>query len=240
MASKTTKPLYELQVRTSLRLPGPACLATSIGHRTATCLAAFLTPTRACTLQARSCREENSCSGSLDRMLRQTLHAHLPSDAWMKCRNKGYLSISAGTPLGPSQPLLVSDFKSQEDLISAAAVSSFIPLWSGSRFTMNFRVSNSSIELFNGLISTIAWLAFCPYRRTPCCITHSSHNHSTSCIENTHCLHLHHNVWLAASLPCRAWRHLMVATACSSHAHQMYSTAFASAAKTLPGHKAVA
>jgi hypothetical protein len=73
-------------------------------------------------------------------MLRKTLQTHLPSDAWMKCRNKGYLSISAGTPLGPSQPLLVTDFTSQDDLITAAAVSSFIPLWSGSRFTMNFRV----------------------------------------------------------------------------------------------------
>jgi hypothetical protein len=97
-------------------------------------MAAFQQP------QAKACREDNSCSGSLDRMLRKTLQAHLPPDAWLKCRNKGYLSISAGTPLGPSQPLLVTDFTSQDDLISAAAVSSFIPLWSGSRFTMNFRV----------------------------------------------------------------------------------------------------
>ncbi|WIA18357.1 hypothetical protein OEZ85_009822 [Tetradesmus obliquus] len=95
---------------------------------------------------AKACREENSCSGSLDRMLRKTLQAHLPPDAWMKCRNKGYLSISAGNPLGPSNPLLVTDFKSQDDLISAAAVSSFIPLWSGSRITTYFR----GMEAFDG------------------------------------------------------------------------------------------
>lgn len=49
------------------------------------------------------------------------------------------LSLCAGTPIGDSQPLLVTDFRSQDDFITAAITSSFIPLWSGSGLFRLFR-----------------------------------------------------------------------------------------------------
>lgn len=96
--------------------------------------------------QAKACRTENSCSGNLDRELKGLLQSYLPQNAWEQCRNKGYISISAGSPLGPNQALLVTDFQSQDDLISAATASSFIPLWSASSLTKGFR----GFEVFDG------------------------------------------------------------------------------------------
>lgn len=76
----------------------------------------------------------------------------------------------AGTPISDPEPMLVTNFKSQEDLITAAATSSFIPLWSGGGLFRLFR----GLPAFDG-----GWT-----QRQPCppgvkyCIRISSRNPS--------------------------------------------------------------
>ena len=62
---------------------------------------------------------------SVTRLLRGQLAVQAAPDSYRRCSGKTFLAM---TPLGASSPELVSDFSSNEDLVSAALASSHLPL----------------------------------------------------------------------------------------------------------------
>lgn len=79
-----------------------------------------------------ACRRKHNCERSLDDVLQTTLRRHLPADAYKRCSGTAFLSITEDKfPSRHPKNILVSRFSSNQDLLQAAAASSYIPVWSG-------------------------------------------------------------------------------------------------------------
>ena len=70
-------------------------------------------------------------------MLRDFLEAHLPPDAADRARGRVHVAVTAALPR--PRPVLVSDFESREDLISALLTSCHIPFWMDGKWARDFR-----------------------------------------------------------------------------------------------------
>lgn len=96
------------------------------------------------------CRQRANCQTSLDRVVRETFEKAIPPDAYERCTDVGYVSITSGKfPSMPAENMLVSAYSSNKEVIDAAAATSYIPLWSGRNTTTRFRGRESYDGFFS-------------------------------------------------------------------------------------------
>jgi len=98
------------------------------------------------------CRTKGNCQGTLGSMVATAIPGFLPADAYKRCSQKSYMSITVGRfpPPKPVPGILVADFTSNQDLAAAGAASSFIPMWSGrGQTTTTFR----GMQAYDGFFS---------------------------------------------------------------------------------------
>jgi hypothetical protein len=79
----------------------------------------------------------NGTPGRLGPALRALLEKHLPPDAHLRCRGNTFVAVTRVVPVW--RPMLVSDFRSREDLIEALMASAHIPLYLDGRWATRFR-----------------------------------------------------------------------------------------------------
>ena len=98
-----------------------------------------------CQMLMKECRE-NGTRGRLGIVLEEFLKDTLPLDAHERCSGRTYIGVTqtqVSLPLrsieGALKPVLVSQFSSRDDLISALMTSCHIPLWLDGRLTTDFR-----------------------------------------------------------------------------------------------------
>eukprot|EP00877_Chromochloris_zofingiensis_P005242 jgi/Chrzof1/14719/Cz09g13100.t1 len=96
------------------------------------------------------CRQHNFCVGILDKQLRQSLVAQYPSDAYQKCQQKAFVGISSVHPGQKPQPLVLTNFASNKQLVNAVAASSYVPIWSGPDLAVYY---NDTIRAIDGSIT---------------------------------------------------------------------------------------
>eukprot|EP00775_Hariotina_reticulata_P008759 gene8759-8938_t len=81
---------------------------------------------------AKYCRDNNNCQNKLDQAVRVQVKKLLSPNAYQRCSGTNFISITQGRfPSKNAKNLLVSQFKSNQELVDAVAASSYIPLWSG-------------------------------------------------------------------------------------------------------------
>lgn len=96
------------------------------------------------------CRRRANCQTTLDRGVRALFKKSIPPDAYKRCSGVAYVSITSDKfPTIGADNVLVSDFKSNEELVDAAAATSYIPLWSGRDLTTKFK----GVDAYDGFFS---------------------------------------------------------------------------------------
>lgn len=93
-----------------------------------------------CAKLAEDCRT-NGTRGRLGLVLEKFLEELLPEDIHERCNNRAFVAVSRVWPR--PTPVLVSEYTSRDDLISALMTSCHVPLWFDSRPWTTFRGSAS-------------------------------------------------------------------------------------------------
>lgn len=148
--------VYEVLRALGVLTPDTRVAGTSSGALIATSHCSGLAPQKMVNdamILIRTCRR-TTCIGTLDSELRATTAVAFPPNAWQACRGRSWICMSqpGGSPAAPAEPLLVSDYNSQDELLSAAAASSFIPFVSAPALATTFRgtrVNDGGFSLFN-------------------------------------------------------------------------------------------
>eukprot|EP00803_Ostreobium_quekettii_P003633 evm.model.scf_117.10 EVM.evm.TU.scf_117.10 scf_117:67707-77145(+) len=82
------------------------------------------------------CRE-NGTGGRLKDVLSKVLHDMLPDDCHLRCSGKAYIAVTKVYPKWKG--ILIKDFHSRDDMISAMLTSCHIPWWFDTTFVTDFR-----------------------------------------------------------------------------------------------------
>ena len=76
---------------------------------------------------AAKCRANNNCMWTLDAEVKSLVRSMLPPTAYKNATDHGYITISVPTANGSINPMTVSKFKDNEDLVGAIAAGTYIP-----------------------------------------------------------------------------------------------------------------
>ncbi|KAI8473192.1 MAG: hypothetical protein J3K34DRAFT_519202 [Monoraphidium minutum] len=80
---------------------------------------------------AEACRRERQCYHTLDAAVRRQLSETLPTDVAARCGGTGFVAVTRVAADGPDLPVVLGrDYIDRNDVIEAAAASSFLPFWS--------------------------------------------------------------------------------------------------------------
>jgi hypothetical protein len=81
---------------------------------------------------AKYCRDNSNCQNKLDQAVRVQVKKLLSPNAYQRCSGTNFVSMTQGKfPSSKAKNLLVSNYKSNQELVDAVAASCYIPLWSG-------------------------------------------------------------------------------------------------------------
>jgi hypothetical protein len=76
---------------------------------------------------AAKCRKNNNCMWTLDAEVKSLVRSMLPKDAYKNATDHGYITIAVPTANGSINPMTVSKYKDNEDLVGAIAAGTYIP-----------------------------------------------------------------------------------------------------------------
>lgn len=84
------------------------------------------------------CRE-NGTPRRLGIVLRGLLNEALPDNIHERCRDTAFVGVTLLTPVGKAGPMLVSEYRSRDDLIDALLTSCHIPVYLDGNYVTRFR-----------------------------------------------------------------------------------------------------